>query len=128
MIQGEPSPAHRAAWRQTCALLEIHKALPVFSQCSCSCCCLFYSPAVQYKGEDKLFAPEEISSMVLVKMKEVAQVSEEGRNHSTVRDSTWRDGRSAGQPAAWVGLKQLKATPNLLPSCSACLTLYFLPA
>ena len=29
--------------------------------------------AVSYKGEDKTFAPEEISSMVLVKMKEIAQ-------------------------------------------------------
>merc|ERR1712013_589364 len=28
---------------------------------------------VEYKGEDKVFAPEEISSMVLVKMKEVAE-------------------------------------------------------
>nr|AAL68968.1 heat shock protein 70 [Chromochloris zofingiensis] len=28
---------------------------------------------VNYKGEDKTFAPEEISSMVLVKMKEIAQ-------------------------------------------------------
>ncbi|KAL4433610.1 hypothetical protein ABPG75_000051 [Micractinium tetrahymenae] len=28
---------------------------------------------VSYKGEDKTFAPEEISSMVLVKMKEIAQ-------------------------------------------------------
>lgn len=27
---------------------------------------------VQYKGEDKTFSPEEISSMVLVKMKEIA--------------------------------------------------------
>ena len=30
-------------------------------------------PAVQYKGETKTFSAEEISSMVLVKMKEVAQ-------------------------------------------------------
>ncbi|GAX82055.1 hypothetical protein CEUSTIGMA_g9483.t1 [Chlamydomonas eustigma] len=29
--------------------------------------------AVQFKGEDKVFAPEEISSMVLLKMKEIAQ-------------------------------------------------------
>ncbi len=29
--------------------------------------------AVQYKGEDKQFSAEEISSMVLVKMKEIAQ-------------------------------------------------------
>lgn len=29
--------------------------------------------AVIYKGEEKTFAPEEISSMVLVKMKEIAQ-------------------------------------------------------
>ncbi|KAK6147893.1 hypothetical protein DH2020_018805 [Rehmannia glutinosa] len=28
---------------------------------------------VQYKGEDKLFSPEEISSMVLTKMKEIAE-------------------------------------------------------
>jgi L1 cell adhesion molecule like protein len=27
---------------------------------------------VQYKGEDKTFSPEEVSSMVLVKMKEIA--------------------------------------------------------
>ena len=29
------------------------------------------SPAVSYKGESKQFAPEEVSSMVLVKMREV---------------------------------------------------------
>ncbi len=29
--------------------------------------------AVQYKGEDKVFKAEEISSMVLIKMKETAQ-------------------------------------------------------
>jgi L1 cell adhesion molecule like protein len=28
---------------------------------------------VSHKGEEKTFAPEEISSMVLVKMKEIAQ-------------------------------------------------------
>ena len=31
------------------------------------------APAVNYKGEDKTFSAEEISSMVLVKMKEIAQ-------------------------------------------------------
>ncbi len=31
------------------------------------------SLAVNYKGEDKTFAPEEISSMVLIKMREIAQ-------------------------------------------------------
>lgn len=30
--------------------------------------------AVEYKGERKIFAPEEISSMVLTKMREVAEV------------------------------------------------------
>lgn len=30
--------------------------------------------AVEYKGERKIFAPEEVSSMVLTKMKEVAEV------------------------------------------------------
>lgn len=30
--------------------------------------------AVEYKGERKIFAPEEISSMVLTKMKEIAEV------------------------------------------------------
>ena len=30
-------------------------------------------PQVEYKGEMKQFSPEEISSMVLIKMKEVAQ-------------------------------------------------------
>lgn len=30
--------------------------------------------AVDYKGERKVFAPEEISSMVLTKMKEIAEV------------------------------------------------------
>lgn len=28
---------------------------------------------VEYKGEEKLFTPEEISSMVLIKMREVAE-------------------------------------------------------
>lgn len=35
--------------------------------------CIWYCPAVQYKGEDKVFKAEEISSMVLIKMKETAQ-------------------------------------------------------
>lgn len=30
--------------------------------------------AVHYKGEQKTFSPEEISSMVLTKMREIAQV------------------------------------------------------
>lgn len=30
--------------------------------------------AVEYKGERKIFAPEEVSSMVLTKMKEIAEV------------------------------------------------------
>lgn len=30
--------------------------------------------AVEYKGERKIFAPEEVSSMILTKMKEVAEV------------------------------------------------------
>jgi L1 cell adhesion molecule like protein len=30
--------------------------------------------SVEYKGERKIFAPEEISSMVLTKMKEIAEV------------------------------------------------------
>lgn len=30
--------------------------------------------AIEFKGERKIFAPEEISSMVLTKMKEVAEV------------------------------------------------------
>ena len=33
----------------------------------------FVAFAVQYKGETKTFSAEEVSSMVLVKMKEVAQ-------------------------------------------------------
>ena len=33
----------------------------------------FYRRAVQYKGEEKSFKAEEISSMVLIKMKEIAQ-------------------------------------------------------
>lgn len=34
-----------------------------------------HSPAVSYKYETKTFSAEEISSMVLVKMKETAQVT-----------------------------------------------------
>jgi molecular chaperone DnaK (HSP70) len=33
----------------------------------------FFLPTVQYKNETKTFSPEEISSMVLIKMKETAQ-------------------------------------------------------
>jgi molecular chaperone DnaK (HSP70) len=33
----------------------------------------FFPPTVQYKNETKTFSPEEISSMVLIKMKETAQ-------------------------------------------------------
>jgi molecular chaperone DnaK (HSP70) len=35
--------------------------------------CIHLLPTVQYKNETKTFSPEEISSMVLIKMKETAQ-------------------------------------------------------
>ena len=41
------------------------------SWCNLTFCCS--GSAVQYKGESKTFSAEEVSSMVLVKMKEVAQ-------------------------------------------------------
>ena len=42
-----------------------------------------HARAVQYKGETKKFKAEEISSMVLLKMKETAQVSL-GRTDNTM--------------------------------------------
>jgi hypothetical protein len=46
----------------------------LFSLCThhTRCCPAACPPAVQYKNEAKTFSPEEISSMVLVKMKETA--------------------------------------------------------
>jgi len=38
--------------------------------------------AVEYKGERKIFAPEEVSSMVLTKMKEIAEVYLGGKVNS----------------------------------------------
>ncbi len=38
--------------------------------CQCAGPCVV---AVQYNGEKKLFAPEEVSSMVLAKMRDTAQ-------------------------------------------------------
>lgn len=46
-------------------------APPAHSYCARSLACLLY--AVNYKNETKTFSPEEISSMVLIKMKETAQ-------------------------------------------------------
>ncbi len=39
----------------------------------CAARCVCHAIAVQYKGEEKVFKAEEISSMVLIKMKETAQ-------------------------------------------------------
>lgn len=38
--------------------------------------------AVEYKGERKIFAPEEVSSMVLTKMREIAEVYLGGKVHN----------------------------------------------
>jgi L1 cell adhesion molecule like protein len=37
------------------------------------CCCCCCGPAVQFKNETKTFSPEEISAMVLTKMKDTAE-------------------------------------------------------
>ena len=40
-----------------------------------SCTPVFYACAVEFKGESKTFNAEEISSMILAKMRDIAEVS-----------------------------------------------------
>jgi hypothetical protein len=62
-----------ALW-QHLTLLFMRPSLTLFlpapvALCCCCCCC----PAVQFKNEAKTFSPEEISAMVLTKMKDTAE-------------------------------------------------------
>lgn len=61
-------------------LMVLNTAFILSTLALASCCCspLFHPLilcllSVEYKGEDKVFKAEEISSMVLIKMKETAQ-------------------------------------------------------
>jgi molecular chaperone DnaK (HSP70) len=53
--------------------VQVHKLVSVCHMCKCLTALGLDACTVQYKGETKQFSAEEISSMVLVKMKETAQ-------------------------------------------------------
>lgn len=73
-------------------------------------------PAVQYKGETKTFSAEEVSSMVLVKMKDVAQAylgAKEVKRAVVTVPAYFNDSQRQATKDAGVALLNLSILPIL---------------